>query len=272
MHIVVLIKQIFDPEIATTVFRIDEEARRIVPLPGVSPVVSPFDEQAVEAALRIKDEHGGEDGSAVKVTVVTMGDDGARAGIKGELAKGADEGVLLLDPAFEEADSVATARTLAAAVRKIGDADLVLAGRQAADGDLGVVGLGVSELLGIPAITFACDVGVDGETLRVVRVLEDGTETVEAGLPALVTISHELGKPRYAGLRETMRAARKPVHVWTAADLDIDTAEVGAAGGRRSLERLYVPDRTVDCEMIEGDTPQAIAATLASRLKEADLL
>ena len=271
MHIVVLIKQIFDPEVATTVFRIDEEAREIVPLPGVSPVVSPFDEQAVEAALRIKDQLGGEDGSDVKVTVVTMGDDSARVGIKGELAKGADEGVLLADPAFKGADAVSTARTLAAAIRKIGNADLVIAGRQAADGDLGVVGLGVAELLGLPAITYGCDVAVEGETLRVVRVLEDGTETVEARLPALVTISHELGKPRYAGLRETMRAARKPVHAWGAADLDLDAGDVGAAGARRELHRLYIPDRTIECDMIEGETPEAIAAALAGRMKEADL-
>ncbi|MBL23125.1 MAG: electron transfer flavoprotein subunit beta [Rhodospirillaceae bacterium] len=272
MHIAVLIKQIFDPEVATTVFRIDEEAREIVPLPGVSPVVSPFDEQAVEAALRIKDELGGEDGSGIKVTVITMADDSARVGIKGELAKGADEGVLLSDPAFEGADAVSTARTLAAAIQKLGDVDIVLAGRQAADGDLGVVGLGVAELLDIPAITFACDVRVDGETLRVVRVLEDGTETVEAGLPALVTISHELGKPRYAGLRETMRAARKPIHAWSAADLEVDAEAIGAAGSRKALDGLYIPDRTIDCEMIEGETPEEIAATLASRLKEADLL
>lgn len=269
MHIAVLIKQIFDPEVATTVFRIDEEARKIVPLPGVSPVVSPFDEQAVEAAIRIKDAHGGEDGSAVKVTVVTLGDDGARAALKGELAKGADEAVLLSDPAFQDADAFSTARVLAAAIRKLGDVDLVIAGRQAADGDLGVVGLGVAELLGIPAITYACDVAAEDGALTVVRVLEDGTETVEAGLPALVTVSHELGKPRYAGLRETMRAARKPVHAWGAGDLELDTA---AGGARRSLERLYIPDRTIECEIIDGETAQDIAARLAVRLKEADLL
>jgi electron transfer flavoprotein beta subunit len=149
LHIVVCIKQIFDPEVATTVFRIDEEGRKIIPLSGVAPVISPFDEQAVEAALRIKDDLGDE----IKITVITMGPESARAVLKAGLAKGADEGVLLMDAAFEESDAFTTARTLAAAIQKIGDVDLIIAGRQAADGDLGVVGLGVAELLCLPAIT-----------------------------------------------------------------------------------------------------------------------
>lgn len=268
MHIVVCIKQIFDPEVATTVFRIDEEGRKIIPLSGVAPVISPFDEQAVEAALRIKDDLGDE----IKITVITMGPESARAVLKAGLAKGADEGVLLMDAAFEESDAFTTARTLAAAIQKIGDVDLIIAGRQAADGDLGVVGLGVAELLCLPAITYAKDVRVADGTLRVVRVLEDGAQTVASALPALVTVSHELGKPRYTGLRETMRAARKPVHVWSAGDLDLDAQEIGAAGARRQLERLYIPVSNIECEFIEGGTPQEIAANLANRLKQADLI
>ena len=175
MHIVVLIKQIFDPDVATTVFRIDEEARAIVPLPGVSPVISPFDEQAVEAAMRIKDAHGQNlesEKNDVRVTVVTMAEETARVAIKGELAKGADEGLLLADPLFENADAVLTANILATAIRKLGDVDLIIAGRQAADKDLGVVGLGIAQLLDIPAITYACDIEIDNKTVLVERVLE----------------------------------------------------------------------------------------------------
>lgn len=272
MHIVVLIKQIFDPDVATTVFRIDKEAQAIVPLPGVSPVISPFDEQAVEAAMRIKDvcEQNLEgEKNDVRVTVVTMAEETARVAIKGELAKGADEGLLLVDPLFENADAVLTANILATAIRKLGDVDLIIAGRQAADKDLGVVGLGIAQLLDIPAITYACDIAINNKTVLVERVLEDGTEKVQTQLPALVTISHELGKPRYAGLRETMRAARKPINVWNASDLKIDT-DIGY--GRQHIEELFIPDNKVNCELIQGDTPDDVAFQLATRLKEADLI
>ncbi len=268
MQICVCIKQILDPDIASTIFRVDEDAKKVVPLSGMSPVISPFDEQAVEAALRIKDEHG----DAVTITVITMGPESARAVLKAGLAKGADQAVLLADAHFEGADSTTTARVLAAAIRKIGDVDLVLAGRQAADRDDGVVGLGVAEMLGVAAITYARDVRVAEDKVRVVRVLENGTETVEAALPVLVTISHELGKPRYTSLRETMRAARKPLLIWTASDLDLEAGQVGGAGARRVLERLYIPVNDIDCDFIEGSTPQDIADELARRLQQAELI
>ncbi len=268
VHIIVCIKQILNPDIASTVFRVDEEAKRAISLPGLSPVISPFDAQAVEAAMRIKDTGG----DGVKITVMTMGPEGARAVLKTALAMGADEGVLLADAAFEDADATTTARVLAAAIRKAEDADLILTGRQAADGDDGIVGLGIAELLGRPAITFAKDIQSTNGTVRVVRVLEDGFETMEAPLPAVVTVAHEIGMPRYSSLRETMRAAKKPVHAWTATDLSLDPREIGGAGARRVMERLYIPVKTTECEFIDGGTPEATAAKLARRLKEADLI
>lgn len=272
MHIVVLIKQIFDPDVATTVFRIDEEAKAIIPLPGVSPVISPFDEQAVEAAMRIKDansEKAAGPENTVKITVMTLGEETARVAIKGELAKGPDEGLILSDPSFKNADSVLTANILASAIRKLGNVDLIIAGRQAADRDLGVVGLGVAQLLDIPAVTYACDLKVVDGVLQIERVLDDGTEKVQTQLPALVTISHELGKPRYAGLRETMRAARKPINLWDASDLEFDAK---IQYGRQCLEKLFIPDSKIECELINGETPNEIALQLASRLKEAGLI
>ena len=270
MNIIVCVKQIQDPEIAASVFRVDEEAKTVIPLPGMAPVISPFDEQAVEAALRIRDA-AGED-SGIKITVLTMGPQSARAVIKAALSLGADEGVMLTEAAFEDADSYSTARTLAEAARKIGAFDLILTGRQAADWDAGVVGLGMAEILGIPAVTFAKDVRVEDGTVRVERVVDDGFETVEAPLPALVTVSNELGAPRHASMRETMRAAKKPVNVWTAGDLGIDTSSVGAAGARHHLERLYVPVDDIECEFIGGGTPGEMAANLARRLAESELI
>ncbi len=265
MHIVVCIKYIPDPEAAFSMFRIDEQAKKVIPAPGLRHVVSPFDEQAVEAALRIREALAG-----ARITVVTLGTELSRNALKHGLAMGADDGVLLDDRALDDGDSFTTALTLTAALKKLGAVDLVLAGRQAADGDAGVVGAGIAELLGIPLLTFARAVTVNGDTVRVERVLDDGTETVEVTLPAAVTVSNELGAPRAPTLRETMRAARKPVVVWKAGDLGLDTGAVGAA--RAVRERLFAPVKDNRCEMIEAATPEAQGAKLAQRLREAKVL
>ena len=268
MHILACVKQILDPEIATTVFRVNEEKKEVVPIPGMSPVISPFDAQAVEAGMRLKDT----DPENIKLTVISMGGESARVILKQGLAMGADEAVLLSDPAFEGADSVSTARTLTEAIKKLGDVDLVITGRQAADGDVGVVGLGIAELLGMPAVTFVRDLKLESGALTVERTLEDGFETVQTSLPAVITIAHELGKPRYTSLRETMKAARKPTQVWKADDLGVDAANVGAAGARRVMERLFIPVNDIECEFIEAESPQAVAALLAQKLKAAELI
>ena len=270
MKIVVCVKQIQDPEIAPSIFRVDEEAKQVIPVPGLPFVINPFDEQAVEAALRIRDA-AGED-SGIEITVVTIGPKNARAVIKAALALGADNAVLLSDPAFDEGDSYATARTLADTIRTIGDVDMILAGRQAADWDAGIVGAGIAELLNLPAITFARDVRVADGMVTVERVLEDGIETVETALPAVVTISNELGAVRYASLRQTMRAAKKPVAVWGPEDIGLKAAQVGAAASRRVLERLYIPVNDIECEFVAGDSASEMAAALARRLREADLV
>jgi electron transfer flavoprotein beta subunit len=185
---------------------------------------------------------------------------------------GADEGVQLTDKAFEDGDSFATARALAAAIKKMEPFDIVFCGRQAPDWDVGVTPSVIAELLGLPCVTRACDVKVSDGTLKVERVLMDGFETVEVRLPALVTISNELGEPRYPQLREIMAAARKPVAVWSAADLGLDPSQVGAAGSLLSLDRLYVPVHEAKCEFIEGETMDEAAAKLATKLREAKLI
>ena len=267
MHIIVCIKQIMDPESAASGFRIDESAKKAVVADGTPLVVSPFDAQATEAALRIRDEIGD-----CKITILSMGPDSAREAIKQCLAMGADEGVLLCDPAFEGADSYSTAFVLAEATRKIGDYDLILTGRQAADTDFGVVGIGIGELLGIPVVTIAKEVLVHGRTVRVERVLQDGFETVETALPAVVTVSNELGEPRYPKLKQLLQAARKRMTVWSAVDLGVDVANVGSTGARLEIEKLFVPERTNRCEFIDGESPQQVAAQLVGRLRELNVL
>lgn len=266
MHIVVCVKQVPNPEAAFSMFKVDEQAKKVIPAPGLQWVMSPFDEQAVEAALRIRERH-----ADTRITVLSMGLETARNAIKHGLAMGADDGVLLSDAAFEDADSYATAYTLAGTITKLGGCDLVLTGRQAADWDAGVVGAGIGELLGFPVISFAMNIQVEGGAVRVERVLDDGTEIVEASLPALVTVSNELGAARTPNLRETMRAARKPVTAWKAADLGLAASEVGAAGARRVLERLFLPVKNNRCELIPGSA-QDQAAGLAQRLRAARLI
>jgi electron transfer flavoprotein beta subunit len=267
MHLAVCIKYIPDPEAAFSMFRIDEQAKKVIPASGLKHVVSPFDEQAVEAALRIREQHPG-----TRITVITLGDELSRNALKHGLAMGADDGVLLADAAFDQGDSYTTAVVLSAAIQKLGAVDLVLTGRQAADGDAGVVGAGVAELLDRPLLTFAMSAVVENNAVRVERVLDDDSEIVEADLPAVVTVSNEIGAPRAPTLRETMRAARKPVLVWKVADLALDAAKVGAAGARSVRERVFAPSKVVQCEFIEAATPEAQGARLAARLREAKIV
>jgi electron transfer flavoprotein beta subunit len=267
VKIVVCVKEIPDPEIAPSVFRVDEQARKVTPLSGTRLVMSPFDEQAVELALRIRDA-----GDEVSIALLSLGAETSRATIKHGLSLGADQAFMLVDPAFDDGDSYTTARALASAIEKIGGVDLVLTGRQAADGDAGVVGCGIAELLGYPAVTFAMGIVAADGVLVVERALGDGSETVETPMPAVVTVSHEVGKVRHASLRETMKAARKPVTVWTTEDLGLDPSGVGARGARRVLRRLYVPVNDVQCEYIAGETPEELAGNLLERLSAARLI
>ena len=265
LHIVVTAKQVLDPETPLSALRI--EGDRVAAASNVAPVVNGFDEQAVEAALRIK-----ESGDDVQITVISLGKESAQAAIKQVLAMGADEGILLDDDAFEGGDSYTTARVLATAIEKLGDVDAVFCGRQAADWDMGQVGLGIAELLGWPALTIGKSIKVNDGTLVVERVLMDGFETVEAQLPAVATISNELGEPRYPKLQQIMQVKKKQVTVWSAADLGLDDSQLGADARKMTLERLYVPVTAVECEFMEGDTPEEKAQNLAKKLAEAKLI
>ena len=267
MHIVVCIKQVPNPEAAFSMFKIDERAKKVVPVAGVSLVMSPFDEQAVEAALRIRESLG-----AAKITAISAGPDSARNALKHALARGADEAVLVSDDALEDAGPEATAYALSRAIAALSEVDLVLTGRQAADTDAGVVGCGVAELLGMPVVTFACGIGVNGATARVERVLADGSETIEVDLPAVVTVSNEIGAARAPSLRETMRAARKPLAVKSAADIGVERAALEHYAALRVRERAYFPQKESRCELIEGADAAAQARALVSRLREARLV
>jgi len=265
MNMIVCVKQIPDPETPATAFRVDEANKNVVAAQGIAPVISPYDAQAVEAALRIRDAQG-----EGKITIISIGAAGARDVIKHALAMGADEGVLIDDPALQNnADPFVTAQVLTAAIQKLGEYDLIICGRAAADWDYGIAPSGIAEMLGIPCVTVARKVEAKNGTVSVDKVLPDGFETVEVQRPAVVTISNELGDPRYPQLRQIMAAARKQVQNWTLADLGLSADQLNR---RITIERLYIPAKQSNVEIIEGDTVEAQAANLARRLREAKLI
>lgn len=272
MHTIVCIKQVPDPETPSASFRIDTTTNRVIPAQGIAPVVDPYGENAVEAALQVKDKLGG------TVTAISMGDKAAREALKHVMSMGVDEGILLDDPAFQDGDSYATARTLAAAIQKaagdpkFGPFDLVLCGRQSSDTDMGQVGPGLAELLGIPSTTIALKIEVSAGTARVERIAEDGRDVIELSLPGLVTISNEVGSPRYPTLRGIMSAAKKEVTTWGTADLGLSPSDVGRNGSRQRLRRLFIPVRDSKCEIIEADSVPEAAVKLALRLREAKII
>lgn len=267
MRILVCVKQIQDPEIAASVFRVDEERRQVIPLDGLPLVISPFDEQAIEAALRIRDK-----GCQCQISVVTFGPEAAQRAIKRALSMGVDDAIYISDAGMERADSVATARVLAQAIRQAGQFDLILTGRQAADWDAGIVGCGIGELLRIPVVTFAKSVLLEDGHVVVERVLDDGFETVQAPLPCVVTVSNELGEPRKASLRETMRAAKKPTQMRNLESIGMTPESLAARAPLQERERLFIPTRNVKCEFVTGESVQEMAKQIVSRLSATKLV
>ncbi len=263
VDMIVCVKQVMDPETPASAFRIDPDARRVVEPPGIPPVLNGFDENAVEAALRVKEASGG------TVTVLGLGRQFVMDVMKKPLSMGADELVLVEDDALADLDSSATAYALSEAIKKIGRYDLVLCGRQASDWDNAQVPLGIAELLGLPCLTIAQQVEVVDSGLIVQRALPDGYEVVEAELPALVTVSNELGEPRYATLRGIMAAGRKAPTVWTADELGLEQARLEP---KVRVTDLFVPVSEKSCQFIEGVDEDDAGRQLALKLREDKLI
>jgi electron transfer flavoprotein beta subunit len=266
LNMIVCCKQVLDPEAPPASFKIDPSTNKVIPPPGVPPVVNPFDEQAVEAALRIKDLQGG------KITVLSLGNNLLRDVVKKPLSMGADELILLEDEAFEGGDSWSIAFALATAIKKVGEYDIIFCGRQAADWDAGQVGSGIAEILGIPGVTLAKKVEATDGKARVERVISDGYQVIEVTLPALITVSNELGEARYATLKGIMAASKKQPVVWKPADIGLDSSQLGAAGRKTKLLKLFQPVKEGKCEIIGGDTPAEAGTKLAERLREAKII
>jgi electron transfer flavoprotein beta subunit len=263
---IVCIKQVIDPEAPPASFKIDSASNKVVPPQGVSPVIDPYAEYGVEAALKIKDAKVG------KITALSLGSNQLRDIVKKPLAMGADELVLLEDEAFDGGDSWSTAYALAMAIKKIGEYDIIFCGREASDWNAGQVGSGIAELLGLPSITLVKKIEVSDGKARVERVTDEGYEVIETPLPVLVTVSNEIGEPRYPTIKGIMAAKKKEPTIWKPADIGVEASQIGAAGRRTKLLKLFQPAREGKCEVIEGESPEEAAANLAQKLREAKVL
>ena len=259
MNTIVCVKQVLDPEIPPAKFKIDPATKQVIPPAGVPPVISVYDERAVEAACRLKDKQKG------KITVISMGSAKAADVVRHALSMGADDGFVLQDPAFENLDSFGTAYVLAKAIQKIGTYDLVLCGRQAADWGAGQVGSILAEILGLPVLTIACDIQAVDKKLRVKRMVKDGFEVLEAPMPCLITVSSEIGLPRLPGGMGLMLARKKQIPVWKAQDIGAEASQLDKANAHIEITGLSVPTRKTQCEIITG-TPGEAAVNLAEKI------
>ena len=265
MNMVVCVKQVIDPEAPPASFKIDAATNKAV-MQGAPPVIDPYGEYAVEASLKIKDAKGG------KITAISLGVNLLREVVKKPLSMGADELILLEDEAFVDGDSWSTVYALAMAIKKIGEYDLILCGREASDTNASQTGSGIAEILGLPSVTLAKKIDITDSTARVERVTADGYDVVEVPLPAVITVSNEIGEPRYPTIKGIMAAKKIEPIIWKPADIGVEPSQVGAAGQRAKMLRLFQPVHEGECELAEGETLEEAAVNLALKLREAKIL
>lgn len=263
MHIVVCVKQVPN----TTQVRIDPETHTLV-RDGVESVMNPFDENALEMALQLKEKHPG-----TQVTALTMGPPQAEAVLKEAVGRGADQVMLLCDQAFAGSDTWATSYALSRAISQMAPPpDLVLFGKQAIDGDTAQVGPGVADWLNLPCITYAYGIEIDGGTATVQRSFEDGYETLEVALPCALTVVKEANVPRMASLRGKMAARKLTIEPTTAAAIGADPDKIGLAASPTRVMKIFSPPPKTGGVMWQGEEPAAMARKLVEALRERQLI
>jgi len=258
LRIIVCAKQIPDPEAPLSDVSVDAENKEV--LVDAPQVISPFDENALEAALLLQEEMG------ATITVLSLGKRVSDTVLRKSLAAGANELILLQDDAFEKLDSYSVASALADAIRKIGEYDLVLTGRQAGDWDSGQVGLILGEMLGLPCISLAREIKVEDGSVWVKKNIPGGYEQVKAKMPALVTVSNEVGELRYISRTKMMKMIKvaRSIPSWSSEDF------VSAKEGLQKMEIVELsspPDMRRDCQLIDGASPEEKADKLAAVFK-----
>ena len=253
MKIVVCVKQVPDSA-AKVVVENGQVTWGDAPL-----VINPWDEYAVETALRAQETHGGD------VTVVSVGGENAKEALKHALAMGCQTAILVSDPKLTGADSLLTSKVLAAAIQKIGGVELAFFGRQAIDGDVGVTGAQTARVLGWPAFTLVSTIAnldPGAGTIKVERSIEEGRQLVEAQLPAVLSVSKDIGEPRYPSFMGIRKASKAVIPTWSLNDLGITAPQTHV----QMVQVLNPPARQVTTEMITGASPQEIAETLVDKI------
>ena len=259
MRVLVCIKQILDPEIPARNFQVDPASPRVIP-GDAGLVINPFDLNAIEVALQLKDRE-----KSCMVTALTLGGETSGKALRHTLAMGCDEAIWLQDPTFAELDSSGIAAVIARGIQKAGQADLVLCGRQAGDWDMGQVGPMIAEELSLKCITLVSQVALQNQKLRMRREVERGAEIVEAGLPALATItSSSANQPRYATAKGIILASRKKIPQWSGQDLGFSEE----LGRRVTIENLAVPHQERQICIIDGEDGRDKALRLAQALMD----
>jgi electron transfer flavoprotein beta subunit len=258
MNVVVLLKQVPDTE---SLIEINADGSDIK-TDNLKWILNPYDELAVEEGLRIRERLG-----SGRVTVLSVGPDRATAAIRTALAMGADDGVLISDPALEKPAPITTARVLAAAL-KVMPFDLIIAGQRAVDDDSYFVPSAVAEYLGIPAISMVVRQEITGGKIQCEHSLQDGTAVVEADLPVLITTQRGLNQPRYASLPNIMKAKKKPLATRNLAALGLNAAQFEPDAQKTRILSLAFPPRRKVCKMVSGETVEEKAARLVHLLRE----
>jgi len=264
MRIIVCIKQVPD----TNEVRIDPVKGTLI-REGVPSIINPDDKNALEEALKIKETY-----DDVEVIVLSMGPTQAKEALREAIAMGADRAILLSDKAFAGADTWATSVTLSAAIRKIGDYDIIFCGRQAIDGDTAQVGPQIGEHLGLPQITYVEKLEIKERTVIAHRSLEDGYYVVKAEMPVLLTAIKELNTPRYPSIKGIYKAYRNEelIEVWTVDDIDVDRDQIGLKGSPTQVKKSFTPEsKKTSVEMLTGN-PKEIARQFVIRLKERQII
>ena len=258
VEIVVLLKQVPDTE---TTIQIDDD-NTTVKTDDIKWVINPYDELAVEEALRIKEAQG-----EGKVTILTVGTQRAVEAIRTALAMGADEGILIDDVSTEASDGLGIAKILAAALKDI-PYDVIVAGHRAVDDDGYLVPAAVAEILEIPQASMVIDEEIKDGKLYCEQTVDGGTMLIEAELPALFTTQRGINDPRYASLPGIMKAKKKPLQTRSLADLGLNAEDVGAPGAKCTRRRLFFPPERAPGKIISGETPEEKATELVRLLRE----